>query len=143
MRRLGTARQTYFCYTCGKRIAGYDHFRDGGCQLFTLQEIQDWEARMDAMDMNRNVQLAHLEGDGMRLDPQRARRVLGYCPNCRQASVKVSALVVFPPHPSSVALASYSQGRGEAATGEQQQSHRVLGVHKGLVLPVPQGDQGE
>lgn len=32
--------QTYFCYTCGKRIAGYDHFRDGGCTLFTLQDIQ-------------------------------------------------------------------------------------------------------
>ena len=32
--------QTYFCYTCGNRIAGYDHFRDGGCSLFTLQDIQ-------------------------------------------------------------------------------------------------------
>jgi hypothetical protein len=52
---------------------------------------QDWEARMDAMDMNRNVQLDHLEGYVMRMDPQRARRVLGYCPNCRQASVKVRA----------------------------------------------------
>lgn len=46
---------------------------------------------MDAMDMNRNVQLDHLEGHVMRMDPQRARRVLGYCPNCRQASVKVRA----------------------------------------------------
>ena len=33
----------YFCYRCNKAISGYDHFKDGGCVLFELDDILRWE----------------------------------------------------------------------------------------------------
>ncbi|KAL2518294.1 NDR1/HIN1-like 8 [Abeliophyllum distichum] len=32
----------YFCYRCNKAIEGYEHFRDGNCELFPAEEIQMW-----------------------------------------------------------------------------------------------------
>ncbi|KAL7711519.1 Zinc finger protein [Entamoeba marina] len=30
-----------FCYKCGKRINGYDHFRSGNCELFTAESLME------------------------------------------------------------------------------------------------------
>ncbi|KAM0026225.1 putative transcription factor C2H2 family [Helianthus debilis subsp. tardiflorus] len=37
----------YFCYRCNKVIDGYDHFRDGACELFPQEEIRNLEERMN------------------------------------------------------------------------------------------------
>lgn len=34
---------TFFCYRCGKKIDGYDHFGDKSCRLFDADVIQRWE----------------------------------------------------------------------------------------------------
>ncbi|CAM8891269.1 unnamed protein product [Rhodiola kirilowii] len=67
----------YFCYRCGKAIDGYDHFKEGSCNLFTEQMVQEWEHRL-----NNRQEL----GQGrVELYPGRAHG----CPNCRQLNVKV------------------------------------------------------
>ncbi|GAB4834765.1 hypothetical protein Ancab_033033 [Ancistrocladus abbreviatus] len=67
----------YFCYRCNKAIDGYDHFRDGGCELFPPEAIQDWEERMNARQV-----LAQIQAE---LFAANARP----CPNCRQLNAKV------------------------------------------------------
>ncbi|KAK4389934.1 E3 ubiquitin-protein ligase [Sesamum angolense] len=56
-------------------ISGYEHFRDGNCELFPTEEIQRWEARMDAHQVAA-VQQQMLLNNG---HP---------CPNCGQHNVK-------------------------------------------------------
>ena len=40
----------FFCYRCGVAISGYEHFREGACVLFEMDDILRWEAQM-AMQM--------------------------------------------------------------------------------------------
>ncbi|KAL0329048.1 UNVERIFIED_CONTAM: hypothetical protein Sradi_4891500 [Sesamum radiatum] len=65
----------FFCYRCNQAISGYEHFRDGNCELFPTEEIQRWEARMDAHQVAA-VQQQMLLNNG---HP---------CPNCGQHNVK-------------------------------------------------------
>uniref|UniRef100_A0ACD5UL99 Uncharacterized protein n=1 Tax=Avena sativa TaxID=4498 RepID=A0ACD5UL99_AVESA len=37
----------YFCYVCNSAIAGYDHFGSGACRLFSWDDLDRWEARMN------------------------------------------------------------------------------------------------
>ncbi|MCL7030532.1 hypothetical protein MKW94_026544 [Papaver nudicaule] len=67
----------YFCYRCNNAIDGYDHFKDGGCVLFELQEIQRWEERMNGRQMVAQIQ-AELFADQAH-----------HCPNCAQMNAKV------------------------------------------------------
>ncbi|OWM88266.1 E3 ubiquitin-protein ligase RNF14 [Punica granatum] len=68
----------YFCYRCNKEISGYDHFRDGECELFPVEQVLNWE------DMMRNPRqiLGEMQAD---LFPDHGER----CPNCRQYNAKV------------------------------------------------------
>ncbi|XAR70652.1 hypothetical protein NMG60_11027570 [Bertholletia excelsa] len=67
----------YFCYRCNKAISGYEHFRDGMCELFPQEEIQNWEERINARQMVGQIQ-AELFADQGHL-----------CPTCGQVNVKV------------------------------------------------------
>ncbi|XP_071692938.1 uncharacterized protein [Rutidosis leptorrhynchoides] len=68
---------SYFCYRCNKAISGYDHFRNGNCELFPQQEVQNWENMMNQRQVMGQVQ-AELFGD---------RR--HSCPRCGQINAKV------------------------------------------------------
>lgn len=67
----------YFCYRCNSAIDGYDHFRDGSCELFPQDTIRQWEERMNARQIVAQVQaeLFAKHGDS--------------CPNCGQFNAKV------------------------------------------------------
>ncbi|GFP95697.1 E3 ubiquitin-protein ligase rnf14 [Phtheirospermum japonicum] len=67
----------YFCYRCNKAISGYDHFRDGSCELFPAEEVQRWEERMNGRQVVGQIQAQMNAGQG---HP---------CPNCGQLNVKV------------------------------------------------------
>ncbi|KAJ0427883.1 putative transcription factor C2H2 family [Helianthus annuus] len=67
----------YFCYRCNKVIDGYDHFRDGACELFPQEEIRNWEERMNHRQVLGQVQV-QLFGDHGHT-----------CPQCGQINVKV------------------------------------------------------
>ncbi|CAN0842927.1 E3 ubiquitin-protein ligase RNF14 [Linum grandiflorum] len=67
----------YFCYACNKPIAGYDHFKDGGCELFPAEAIREWEERVNMRQV---------------VDRIRAERNIGgqrhACPLCSQVNIK-------------------------------------------------------
>ncbi|KAK6162172.1 hypothetical protein DH2020_002013 [Rehmannia glutinosa] len=67
----------YFCYRCNKAISGYEHFRDGNCELFSAEEIKRWEERMNDRQVFGQAQAEMLANHG---HP---------CPNCGQQNVKV------------------------------------------------------
>ncbi|PHT39791.1 hypothetical protein CQW23_18645 [Capsicum baccatum] len=66
----------YFCYRCNQAISGYDHFRDGNCELFPPEAIQMWEERINVRQVIGQIQAQML--------PNRARP----CPTCRQMNAK-------------------------------------------------------
>ncbi|KAL8266992.1 hypothetical protein R6Q59_004336 [Mikania micrantha] len=67
----------YFCYRCNKAINGYDHYRDGTCELFPQEEIRHWEEQM-------NRQQGILPGQ------QIQDELFGHpCPQCGQMNAKV------------------------------------------------------
>uniref|UniRef100_A0A7N0U4P1 RBR-type E3 ubiquitin transferase n=1 Tax=Kalanchoe fedtschenkoi TaxID=63787 RepID=A0A7N0U4P1_KALFE len=72
--------ENYFCYSCGKAIDGYDHFKEGGCNLFTEKMVREWEERINVRQMLGQVQVEAA--------PDRAHG----CPNCRQLNVKVGKI---------------------------------------------------
>lgn len=69
----------YFCYLCNKAIDGYDHFRDGTCELFPQEVTRAWEERINPRQVLRQAQaelyVPHGQGE--------------LCPNCRQFNAKV------------------------------------------------------
>ncbi|XVF11075.1 hypothetical protein REPUB_Repub07fG0238200 [Reevesia pubescens] len=67
----------YFCYRCNNAISGYDHFRDGACELFPREMIQDWEERINARQVLGQVHAQLFAGHGLP------------CPNCRQFNAKI------------------------------------------------------
>lgn len=66
----------YFCYRCNKAIDGYEHFRQG-CELFSNDEIRDWEMRMNPRQVVGQIQAE--------LHPKHVHS----CPNCRQVNAKI------------------------------------------------------
>ncbi|KAB5573859.1 hypothetical protein DKX38_001053 [Salix brachista] len=66
----------FFCYRCNQEIDGYDHYKDGQCELFPQEEIQQWEERMNPRQVMAQV---HAE-----LFPDHVIT----CPNCGQFNVK-------------------------------------------------------
>ncbi|CAK9173419.1 unnamed protein product [Ilex paraguariensis] len=67
----------YFCYRCNQAIDGYEHFREGQCELFPQEMIQNWEERINMRQVMGQVQA--------QLFPDRGHP----CPNCGQANAKV------------------------------------------------------
>ncbi|WOL06316.1 E3 ubiquitin-protein ligase [Canna indica] len=67
----------FFCYRCNKAIDGYDHFREGECELFPAEEIERWEMHMNARQMVALAQVQQIINHG---HP---------CPTCRQLNAKV------------------------------------------------------
>ncbi|KAI3469163.1 hypothetical protein Pfo_025826 [Paulownia fortunei] len=67
----------YFCYRCNQAISGYEHFRDGNCELFPTEEIQRWEERTNGRQVVGQIRAQMFAGHG---HP---------CPNCGQHNVKV------------------------------------------------------
>ncbi|XP_068634522.1 uncharacterized protein [Aristolochia californica] len=67
----------YFCYQCNKAIEGYEHFSEGGCILFTREEIEAWEYEMNGRRVAAQIQAE--------LFPNRGCP----CPNCGQVNAKV------------------------------------------------------
>lgn len=67
----------YFCYRCNKAIEGYEHFRDGNCELFPAEEIQMWEERMNARQVVGQIHAQLFVDRGHS------------CPNCGQLNAKV------------------------------------------------------
>ncbi|KAJ1272557.1 hypothetical protein BS78_06G211400 [Paspalum vaginatum] len=74
----------YFCFTCGKAINGYEHFRSRECKLFAARDIAEWENQMAAMQPER--QMRHV-----------ARPVGGTvrCPKCRARNFKDDEKYIF------------------------------------------------
>ncbi|XP_019445284.1 PREDICTED: uncharacterized protein DDB_G0292642 isoform X2 [Lupinus angustifolius] len=70
----------YFCYRCNKAIDKsdpYGHFRDGACELFPQEMIENWQERI-----NHRQVVGQLQAE---LFPQSGRA----CPNCRQFNAKI------------------------------------------------------
>lgn len=67
----------FFCYRCNKAIDGYDHFRDGECNLFPREEIQNWEHQMNDRQVVAQIRAGMYPNHG---HP---------CPNCGQVNAKV------------------------------------------------------
>ncbi|KDP30715.1 hypothetical protein JCGZ_15543 [Jatropha curcas] len=67
----------FFCYRCNSAIDGYDHYRDGTCELFPQETIMQWEGQMNVRQVGPRFQ-AELFTDKAHL-----------CPNCRQPNLKV------------------------------------------------------
>ncbi|KAK4747393.1 hypothetical protein SAY87_013979 [Trapa incisa] len=67
-----------FCYRCNKEISGYEHFRDGECELFPEEEIRNWEGMM----RNPRQALGEIQAN---LFPDHGNQ----CPSCRQYNAKV------------------------------------------------------
>ncbi|ONI05957.1 hypothetical protein PRUPE_5G031400 [Prunus persica] len=67
----------YFCYRCDKAIEGYDHFRDGACELFPQEAIQNWEAQMNPRQVLGQIQAELFAAHGQ------------LCPNCGQFNAKI------------------------------------------------------
>ncbi|XP_021765620.1 E3 ubiquitin-protein ligase RNF14-like [Chenopodium quinoa] len=67
----------YFCYCCSQAISGYEHFREGACQLFPQEAIVQWEEHMNERQVIGQIQ-AHLFAANARP-----------CPGCKQLNVKV------------------------------------------------------
>ncbi|KAL3700597.1 hypothetical protein R1sor_018619 [Riccia sorocarpa] len=68
----------YFCFKCGKKIDGYDHFGDGSCNLFEDEQIaMRWQPFQLMQQQQAQVELE--------LWPERGKP----CPTCRQLNVKM------------------------------------------------------
>ncbi|OMO77344.1 Zinc finger, RING-type [Corchorus capsularis] len=67
----------YFCYRCNSAISGYEHFRDGTCELFPQEMRADWEERINARQAVAQVYAELFPDHGQP------------CPNCRQYNAKV------------------------------------------------------
>nr|XP_043608093.1 E3 ubiquitin-protein ligase RNF14 [Erigeron canadensis] len=67
----------YFCYRCNKAIDGYDHFRDGKCELFPQEDVLIWEAQMNPRQLVGQVAAQLFAG------------VRQLCPQCGQMNAKV------------------------------------------------------
>ncbi|KAE8055655.1 hypothetical protein FH972_012482 [Carpinus fangiana] len=67
----------YFCYRCNKAIDGYDHFREGTCDLFPQEAIQGWEERINPRQVLGQIRAEFF-----------AQHVHA-CPNCGQYNAKV------------------------------------------------------
>ncbi|WCJ29146.1 NDR1/HIN1-like 8 [Euphorbia peplus] len=67
----------YFCYRCNKAIDGYDHFRDGGCELFPQEAIRQWEQQMNVRQIIGQAQAELFAEHG------------NTCPGCGQLNAKV------------------------------------------------------
>ncbi|KFK45014.1 hypothetical protein AALP_AA1G333500 [Arabis alpina] len=77
----------YFCYRCNKAITGYEHYREGTCDLFPQDAIQDWDRRMNEGMNERQVfgQIrAQLFAEGGEF-----QQIGQFCPNCRQFNAKM------------------------------------------------------
>ncbi|KAK7859148.1 uncharacterized protein LOC112034943 [Quercus suber] len=66
----------YFCYQCNQAIDGYDHFKDGRCDLFPQEVIREWVERINPRQVLGQIQAEHAQ-HGLP------------CPNCRQFNAKV------------------------------------------------------
>ncbi|XP_078163076.1 NDR1/HIN1-like 8 isoform X1 [Carex rostrata] len=66
----------FFCYKCNKAIDGYDHFRQE-CELFPSEEINRWEAQMNARQVVAQVRAELFAGHANHP-----------CPNCGQRNAK-------------------------------------------------------
>ncbi|KAL1195793.1 putative E3 ubiquitin-protein ligase ARI2 [Cardamine amara subsp. amara] len=73
----------YFCYRCNKAISGYEHFREGTCDLFPQEAIQEWNERMNERQVIGQIQAQMFAQHGQ--FPQRGQ----LCPNCRQFNAKM------------------------------------------------------
>ncbi|KAG9454393.1 hypothetical protein H6P81_007297 [Aristolochia fimbriata] len=69
--------EQYFCYQCNKAIEGYEHFSEGGCVLFTREEIEAWDYEMNGRQVAAQIQVALFPDRGIP------------CPNCSQVNAKV------------------------------------------------------
>ncbi|XP_048500755.1 uncharacterized protein LOC104893002 isoform X2 [Beta vulgaris subsp. vulgaris] len=67
----------FFCYRCNKEISGYEHYRDGTCELFPQEMVEEWEVRINARQV-----LGQLQAQAF---PANARP----CPMCGQLNAKV------------------------------------------------------
>jgi E3 ubiquitin-protein ligase RNF14 len=68
---------SYFCYRCSRAIIGYDHFREGACELFPQAMIRDWEERINERQVVGQIQADMFFEHG---HP---------CPICAQINVKI------------------------------------------------------
>ncbi|KAK6934964.1 RWD domain [Dillenia turbinata] len=67
----------YFCFLCNESITGYSHFREGTCELFPHEMIQQWE---NPINVRRVLAEVQVEADPNHVQP---------CPSCRQLNAKV------------------------------------------------------
>ncbi|OMO93340.1 Zinc finger, RING-type [Corchorus olitorius] len=76
----------YFCYRCNRAISGYEHFKEGNCELFPVPQelIANWGERINARQAVAQVlaQLYHDHGQP--------------CPNCRQFNAKLKTEQIIP-----------------------------------------------
>eukprot|EP00299_Pterocystis_sp_00344_P013063 c6357_g1_i3.p1 GENE.c6357_g1_i3~~c6357_g1_i3.p1 ORF type:complete len:549 (-),score=110.44 c6357_g1_i3:34-1521(-) len=72
----------YFCYRCGAKIDGYDHFWEGKCQLFEQEDIRRWERQQ----LPQRLQLWEQRRNGFQNNHQQA---VARCPNCHAEALKI------------------------------------------------------
>ncbi|XP_074270222.1 uncharacterized protein LOC141593166 [Silene latifolia] len=67
----------FFCYRCNKAIDGYDHFRNGKCDLFPQEMLQQWAEQLnDRQRIGQYLAVNHAGNAKL-------------CPTCRQHNAKV------------------------------------------------------
>jgi len=78
----------FWCWRCEVEIAGYEHFREGGCRLFEQAEIDRWNAAFAAEREAEGFQVnaRQLGGPGAALPPGAQRVRVSHCPACGQAT---------------------------------------------------------
>ncbi|KAF3672107.1 putative serine/threonine-protein kinase BUD32 -like protein isoform X1 [Capsicum annuum] len=90
---------TYFCYLCNQAISGYEHFREGGCEIFPPDRMwgaginarrfvaQMWEERANARQAIGQIQ-AQLQAQML---PNRAHQMWVERINARQVTGQIQA----------------------------------------------------
>jgi len=68
----------YFCWLCGSKIKGYDHFQQKSCQLFLTQTVRVPVIQMNAAQLINNMQIK----DNNNPD------IVAKCPKCGSRQLK-------------------------------------------------------
>lgn len=75
---------TFFCWKCGRKVGGYEHFGSGSCNLFDQSEIDAWNRMQNPFGYGAGR--ARENGRRVRAEAQLmvGANVVRSCPKCKQ-----------------------------------------------------------